>query len=76
MGVRRTGSWAANASAMSAAPVSEGRLLIVDVRHGLGNRLRAYLSARACARRAGRRLVLVWRPDEHLRVRFEELFES
>ena len=43
--------------------------------HGLGNRLRAYSSAKAIADANGYRLILLWGRDVHCNVRFEDLFE-
>lgn len=48
--------------------------LYIDARHGLGNRLRAIASAAAIAQRTGRRLVIVWEPDDHCACRFGDLF--
>jgi hypothetical protein len=50
--------------------------LYVDAQHGLGNRLRAYASAAAIAKRTGRELVLLWAPDHHCDCRFADLFQS
>lgn len=52
-----------------------GRLMIVHVMHGLGNRLRALGSALGFARATGRVAVVVWEPDRHCRARFDDLFE-
>lgn len=48
--------------------------LFVDVRHGLGNRLRAMASGAAIAGATGRELVIVWTPDHHCRARLRDLF--
>ena len=48
--------------------------LVVEVRHGLGNRLRAYLAAAEVAARSGRALTLVWTPDAHCNATFDALF--
>jgi hypothetical protein len=52
------------------------RRLYIDVQHGLGNRLRAFASAAAIARRTGRDLVVLWVPDHHCECRFADLFET
>jgi hypothetical protein len=52
------------------------RRLYVDVQHGLGNRLRAYASAAAIARRTDRELILLWTPDHHCECRFADLFNA
>jgi glycosyltransferase involved in cell wall biosynthesis len=49
--------------------------LYIDAQHGLGNRLRAFGSAAAIARAAGRELVVVWVPDVHCECRFSDLFD-
>lgn len=48
--------------------------LVVELSHGLGNRLRALASAAGIAQQTGRRLVVVWEPDVHLRASHEQLF--
>ena len=50
-------------------------LLLVEPYHGLGNRLRAYASAAALARKSGRHLIVVWIPDVHVNARLGDLFE-
>ena len=45
------------------------------MQHGLGNRLRAYLSAAEVAHRSNRSLTLVWVPDEHCNATFQSLFQ-
>lgn len=52
-----------------------GRLVMVHVMHGLGNRLRALGSAMAFARATGRVVVVIWEVDRHCGAKFEELFE-
>lgn len=42
-----------------------GRVLFIDVQHGLANRLRAIASAVVIARRTGLRPVVIWVPDHH-----------
>ena len=49
--------------------------LVVQVKHGLSNRLRALASARSFATKLGRRFAVVWEPDFHCNVRFADLFE-
>jgi hypothetical protein len=48
--------------------------LLIDVQHGLGNRLRALGSAAAVAQATDRDLVLIWQPDHHCQARFGDLF--
>ncbi len=48
---------------------------IIDVQHGLGNRLRAMASAAAIAGRTGRELVVLWRPDHHCDCRLPDLLD-
>ena len=43
--------------------------------HGLGNRLRAYASAAALAKKSGRHLIIVWIPDMHVDSHFCDLFD-
>lgn len=47
--------------------------LFIDVQHGLGNRLRAMASAAVIAKAAGRKLVVIWRPDHHCEARISDL---
>jgi hypothetical protein len=47
--------------------------LFIDLQHGLANRLRALASAAVLARRTGRRLVVIWRPDHHCQARIGDL---
>lgn len=51
-------------------------LLVVEPFHGLGNRLRAYASAAALAKKSGRKLVVVWIPDVHVNARLSQLFDT
>lgn len=48
-------------------------LLVIDVQHGLCNRLRALASAAVLAEASGRQLVLVWRRDAHCGARAADL---
>eukprot|EP00043_Microstomoeca_roanoka_P020434 m.249366 g.249366 ORF g.249366 m.249366 type:complete len:820 (+) comp17165_c1_seq11:528-2987(+) len=50
--------------------------LVVDVKYGLGSRLRAISSALALASGLARTLVVVWRPDNHCGAKFKELFAA
>ena len=50
------------------------RKLVVEVSHGLGNRLRALSSAAALARITNRQLYVVWVPDLHLNASLHDLF--
>ena len=52
------------------------RKLVVEVSHGLGNRLRAYSTAAALSKRTGRSLEIVWPSDVHLQAHFIDLFED
>jgi hypothetical protein len=52
------------------------RKLVVEVSHGLGNRMRAYATAAALSKRTGRKLELVWPSDVHLQAGFSDLFEE
>ncbi|CAM2712861.1 unnamed protein product [Rotaria socialis] len=52
------------------------RMLVVHVQYGLGNRLRAMASGMAISNRTGRHFRLIWQPDEHCNVRFQELFSN
>lgn len=49
--------------------------LYIDVQHGLGNRLKSFVSASVLAEKVGRELVLVWVPDHHCQCQFSDLFE-
>jgi len=51
-------------------------VLVVEPYHGLGNRLRAYASAAALAKKSGRALAVVWIPDMHLWAKFTDLFQT
>lgn len=51
-------------------------VLIIEPYHGLGNRLRAYASAAALARKSGRGLVVVWLQDSHLNASMSSLFDT
>ena len=48
-------------------------LLVIDVQHGLCNRLRALASAAVIAEAMGRQLVVVWRTDAHCQARADDL---
>lgn len=50
--------------------------MIVEPYHGLGNRLRAYASAAALARKTGRSLIVVWIPDQHVNATMSDLFDT
>lgn len=49
--------------------------LVIDVQHGLGNRLRAMASAASIAARTDRELVVLWRPDHHCDCRLSDLLD-
>ena len=53
---------------------SERQSLIVEVQHGLSNRLRALASAAAVAAELKLSLKVIWLPDHHCRARFSDLF--
>ena len=46
----------------------------INVRNGLGNRLRALASAYNIAKGSGRKLVVLWIPDFHCEAKFTDLF--
>lgn len=48
---------------------------VIDVQHGLANRLRAMASAAAIARRTGHELVVLWQPDHHCTCRISDLLD-
>ena len=52
----------------------QGRMLIIHVQHGLGNRLRAMAAGLVVSRETRRHFRLIWIPDEHCNARFEDLF--
>jgi hypothetical protein len=52
------------------------RLLVVHVMHGLGNRLRALISAMAFAKSTSRQLIVIWERSPHCGAFFGELFEQ
>ena len=53
---------------------SEGQSLVVEVQHGLSNRLRALASALAVAAELKLHLKVIWLPDHHCQARFSDLF--
>lgn len=55
---------------------SDRKLFVIEVVHGMCNRIRAYASAALLAKKSARRLVLVWKPDIHVNARFFDLFDS
>ena len=50
--------------------------IMIEPYHGLGNRLRAYGSAAALAKKTGRHLVVVWIPDPHVNATMPDLFDT
>lgn len=48
--------------------------IIIDVQYGLGNRLRALISAMAISEMSRRELIVVWKPDLHCEATFSDLF--
>src|SRR5690606_37555001 len=53
-----------------------GRKTVINVQHGLGNRMRAYASARVLADVRGGDFHRYWKPDHHCEATFEDLFEN
>lgn len=49
--------------------------LIIEVKNGLGNRIRALISAISIAIATNRKLVGVWAKDEHCEALFDDLFD-
>ena len=55
--------------------LSEGtKVLAIEPYHGMGNRLRAYASAAALAKKSNRKLVVIWNPDVHANYSWTDLF--
>uniref|UniRef100_A0A7S0ZHC5 Uncharacterized protein n=1 Tax=Timspurckia oligopyrenoides TaxID=708627 RepID=A0A7S0ZHC5_9RHOD len=52
------------------------RILLVQVMHGLGNRLRTLASALSYARNTNRTLIVLWQIDSHVTAAFEDLFDA
>lgn len=50
------------------------KLLFINARYGLGNRLRVLASAIHFAKTNNRQIFLIWIPDEHLTAKFGDLF--
>jgi len=55
---------------------SRKKWVIVNVRNGLGNRLRAFASAASVAAALGRPLMVVWVSDLHCNCSFRNLFKA
>jgi len=51
----------------------EGSKIFVEVSHGLGNRLRALLTAAVAAQRTQKKLYLIWPRDVHMNASFHDL---
>jgi hypothetical protein len=49
--------------------------LYINVKNGLGNRLRALASGYNIARATNRQLILIWTPDNHCQVKFTDLYK-
>ena len=62
------------ATVASTGPPSE-LFLVVQPMHGLGNRIRALVSAMAAAEALSRRFAVVWNRDVHCDADFSDLFE-
>ena len=50
------------------------KVLAIEPYHGMGNRLRAYASAAALAKKSNRKLVVIWNPDVHANYSWTDLF--
>ena len=61
--------------AMQMMRESSRKYVVVDVKNGLGNRLRAMASARSVASVLGRPVLLVWQPDLHCNCSYQNMFE-
>jgi hypothetical protein len=55
---------------------ARSKKLIIDVQHGLGNRLRALASASSIAKKSNRELVVLWSIDHHCEATFYDLFKK
>ncbi|MFP4240049.1 MAG: hypothetical protein ACLFRZ_12185 [Rhodosalinus sp.] len=65
---------ASSSSDMAAPALAAAKpLFVVDVQHGLCNRLRAMASASAIASRTDRHLLVIWAPDHHCEARLDDL---
>ena len=65
-------SWQVALGLLRRSPI---KFVVVDVKNGLGNRLRAMASARSVASALHRPVLLVWQPDLHCNCSFRRLFE-
>ena len=54
---------------------SPRKKLYINVKNGLGNRLRAMASGYCIAQATGRQLILIWTPDYHCEARFTDLYK-
>jgi hypothetical protein len=63
-----------NYAALTGVVMMSHRPLVIDVQHGLTNRLRALASAKAIAVRESRQLIIVWEQDKHCLAPLTELF--
>jgi hypothetical protein len=50
--------------------------IMIEPYHGLGNRLRAYGSAAALARKTGKTLIVIWIADPHVNATMQDLFDT
>jgi len=50
--------------------------IMIEPYHGLGNRLRAFGSAAALARKTGKTLVVIWIQDPHVNATMQDLFDT
>lgn len=73
---RRIGRSMALREALAMLRHSKKRYVVVDVKNGLGNRLRALASAMSVAHSLKRPLLLVWVPDLHCNCSFARLFQE
>jgi hypothetical protein len=54
---------------------NQRKRLYINVKNGLGNRMRALASAYNIAKNTNRQLVLIWIPDSHCYAKFTDLFK-
>ena len=64
-----------NATLLDILDASATPAVILEAMHGLGNRIRAYSSAKAIADANGYRLILLWGRDVHCNAQFGDLFQ-
>mmetsp|Transcript_13793 Transcript_13793/g.29888 ORF Transcript_13793/g.29888 Transcript_13793/m.29888 type:complete len:436 (-) Transcript_13793:122-1429(-) len=69
----RTPAWV---TALELMRRSEQKYVVVDVKNGLGNRLRALASAMAVAAELRRPVLLIWMADLHCNCSFRKMFDT